>query len=304
VLVLKGLSALTLPDDSFMLRGMLRLVLPSLVRASLVALAFAGGSAWADTDQITRLLSDKGLIAPGGAASTPAAAPPAEPTPAATAAPLAASTATAPESFTQHVRQKASDMVLTAMNFLGVPYRRGGNDADSGFDCSGFTRHIFESSLGLVLPRRADEQAHAKGLLAVKRDDLKPGDLVFFNTLRRTFSHVGIYIGEGKFIHAPKPGGEVRVEDMRFSYWAKRFTGARRAEQAEASAVEATPLAEPLSDGGAVATVVNNVATAATTVAAPIAAAVPEVLKPGSPPPTRKASHKTRRKPAAKAVKA
>jgi len=267
---------LTLPGESFMLRGMFRSVLPSFVRMALVAAAFGCGSARADTDQITRLLSDKGLIAPGGAASTPAAAPPAEP--ATSPAPTSATVAT--ESFTQHVRQKASDMVLTAMNFLGVPYRRGGNDADSGFDCSGFTRHIFESSLGLVLPRRADEQARAKGLLAVKRDDLKPGDLVFFNTLRRTFSHVGIYIGEGKFIHAPKPGGEVRVEDMRFSYWAKRFTGARRAEQADdAPALEATAAAEPL----------------------------PEVLKPSSPPAARKATHKTRRKPAVKsshAVKA
>lgn len=295
---------MTLPVDSFMLRAMLRLVVPFFVRASLVALAVAGGSAWADTDQITRLLSDKGLIAPGGAASTPAAAPPAEPTPAATAAPVATPPAAAPESFTQHVRQKASDMVLTAMNFLGVRYRRGGNDADSGFDCSGFTRHIFESSLGLVLPRRADEQARAKGLLTVKRDDLKPGDLVFFNTLRRTFSHVGIYIGEGKFIHAPKPGGEVRVEDMRFAYWAKRFTGARRAEQAEAPASDAATTVESLPDGGAVTSAVDNVATAAATAAAPLAAAVPEVLKPASPPATRKAAHKTRRKPAAKAVKA
>jgi len=299
---------LTLPGDSFMLRAMLRLAVSFFVRASLVALAAASGSAWADTDQITRLLSDKGLIAPGGAASTPAAAPPAEPTAAATAAPVATPPAAAPESFTQHVRQKASDMVLTAMNFLGVRYRRGGNDADSGFDCSGFTRHIFESSLGLVLPRRADEQARAKGLLAVKRDDLKPGDLVFFNTLRRTFSHVGIYIGEGKFIHAPKPGGEVRVEDMRFAYWAKRFTGARRAEQAEAPAAASVDAAatavESLSDGRAVTAVVDNVATAATTAAAPLAAAVPEVMKPASPPATRKAAHKTRRKPAAKAVKA
>ena len=220
---------MTLPGESFMLRGMFRLVVPFFLRAALVALAFAGGSAWADTDQITRLLSDKGLIAPGGAASTPAAAPPAEPS-SSTAAPAAAANTATPESFTQHVRQKASDMVLTAMNFLGVPYRRGGNDADSGFDCSGFTRHIFESSLGLVLPRRADEQARAKGLLTVKRDDLKPGDLVFFNTLRRTFSHVGIYVGEGKFIHAPRSGSQVRIEDMRESYWAKRFTGARRTD--------------------------------------------------------------------------
>ena len=65
-----------------------------------------------------------------------------------------------------------------------------------------------------------------------KRDELKPGDLVFFNTMRRTFSHVGIYVGEGRFIHAPRSGGEVRVEDMRQAYWSQRFNGARRAELA------------------------------------------------------------------------
>ncbi|HWH83864.1 MAG TPA: C40 family peptidase [Burkholderiaceae bacterium] len=144
------------------------------------------------------------------------------------------------------VRDRASDMVFTAMNFLGVRYRRGGTEAESGFDCSGFTRQVFETSLGFVLPRRVDEQAKAPGLVAVKRNELQPGDLVFFNTLRRTFSHVGIYIGDGKFIHAPRPGGEVRVEDIRFVYWAKRFTGARRAEPVLAQAVtEAHPLTVP-----------------------------------------------------------
>lgn len=128
------------------------------------------------------------------------------------------------------VRDKASDLVLASMNFLGVPYKRGGNSAESGFDCSGFTRHIFEMSVGLVLPRRADEQAKLSSLAPVKKTELKPGDLVFFNTMRRTFSHVGIYVGEGKFIHAPRSGQKVRVEDMREAYWAKRFTGARRAD--------------------------------------------------------------------------
>jgi cell wall-associated NlpC family hydrolase len=132
----------------------------------------------------------------------------------------------------RHVRNRASDMVVSAMTFLGVPYRRGGNDAD-GFDCSGFTRHVFQNTLGLVLPRRADEQATAAGLQQVPREELKPGDLVFFNTLKRTFSHVGIYIGEGKFIHSPRTGGQVRVEDMRIAYWSQRYTGARRAPQAQ-----------------------------------------------------------------------
>jgi len=130
----------------------------------------------------------------------------------------------------RQVRDVASDMVLAAMNFLGVPYRRGGSSADDGFDCSGFTRHIFEMSLGMVLPRRVDDQATASGLLRVNREELRPGDLVFFNTLKRTFSHVGIYIGDGKFIHAPRSGSEVRIEDMRQAYWDRRFTGARRAD--------------------------------------------------------------------------
>lgn len=133
----------------------------------------------------------------------------------------------------QSMRDKTSDLVMSAMNFLGVPYRRGGNTEQEGFDCSGFTRQVFEMSVGRVLPRRADEQAKEPGLFQVARTELKPGDLVFFNTMRRTFSHVGIYVGEGKFIHAPRPGGEVRIEDMGASYWAKRFTGARRAPEVE-----------------------------------------------------------------------
>ncbi len=123
----------------------------------------------------------------------------------------------------------ASDLVLSAMNFLGVPYRMGGTSKETGFDCSGFTRHVFENSLGLILPRRASEQANSPALVPVQQAELKPGDLVFFNTLRRTFSHVGIYIGDNKFIHSPRSGGQVRVEDMRQSYWQQRFDGARRA---------------------------------------------------------------------------
>jgi len=134
----------------------------------------------------------------------------------------------------------ASDLVIASMNFLGVPYKRGGQSVEQGFDCSGFTRHVFEASIGLMLPRRSNEQAQAAGLKAVDRNDLKPGDLVFFDTLRAAFSHVGIYIGDGKFIHAPRTGGQVRVEDMRLAYWTKRYNGARRAEQGVQ--VQGTPL--------------------------------------------------------------
>jgi cell wall-associated NlpC family hydrolase len=166
----------------------------------------------ATQDAVSRFLSDRGLLntaEPGGSSR------------------LLAS-----------VRDTASDLVLSAMNFLGVRYTRGGSSVENGFDCSGFTRHIFEMSVGLVLPRRADEQAKLSSLLPIRRDELKPGDLVFFNTMRATFSHVGIYVGEGKFIHAPRTGSAVRVEDMRDSYWAKRFTGARRADLKAAAAAD------------------------------------------------------------------
>ena len=127
------------------------------------------------------------------------------------------------------LQERASGLVIAALNFLGVPYQRGGDDSNSGFDCSGFTRHVFQLSLGLVLPRRVDDQASARGLVAVDRTELRPGDLVFFNTLKRSFSHVGIYVGEGRFIHAPRSGSEVRIENLRQAYWAERYTGARRA---------------------------------------------------------------------------
>ena len=126
----------------------------------------------------------------------------------------------------QTVQNKASELVVNAMGFLGVPYRRGGNTAESGFDCSGFVRAMYEQSVGQLLPRRAEQQAAATQ--RIDKNELQPGDLVFFNTLRRAFSHVGIYVGDGKFIHSPKPGAQVRVENMSISYWASRFDGARR----------------------------------------------------------------------------
>ncbi|HEX5390385.1 MAG TPA: C40 family peptidase [Burkholderiaceae bacterium] len=138
------------------------------------------------------------------------------------------------DSMRQHMSLAASDLVVTAMGFLGVPYRRGGNSAETGFDCSGFVRAMYEQTVGLVLPRRAAEQAQATQTIA--REELKPGDLVFFNTMRHAFSHVGIYVGDGKFIHSPRSGAQVRVEDMRTAYWNARFNGARRVA-VESSAV-------------------------------------------------------------------
>lgn len=124
------------------------------------------------------------------------------------------------------VEAKASELVTHAMLFLGVPYKRGGASMATGFDCSGFVRTIYEQTAGLILPRSAVQQAAASE--KIDRKDLQPGDLVFFNTMRRAYSHVGIYIGNGEFVHAPRPGAKVRVESMSLKYWARRFDGARR----------------------------------------------------------------------------
>lgn len=196
------------------------------VDAKADAKADAKGDATA-SDRVTRFLSERGLLAQAHGESS---------------------------RLLNQVRDTASDLVLSAMNFLGVRYKLGGNSMENGFDCSGFTRHIFEMSVGLVLPRRADEQARLTSLLPIKQDELKPGDLVFFNTMRRTFSHVGIYVGEGKFIHAPRTGSAIRVEDMREAYWAKRFTGARRADLKGGAADLGANLGEAAAAAAATAT--------------------------------------------------
>jgi cell wall-associated NlpC family hydrolase len=126
----------------------------------------------------------------------------------------------------QQVSERTLDLISAAVGLLGIPYVRGGNSAESGFDCSGFVRYIYKETIGLVLPRSADQQASATQ--KIDRSELQPGDLVFFNTMKRTFSHVGIYLGEGKFIHSPRSGASVRIEDMRIPYWNLRFDGARR----------------------------------------------------------------------------
>ncbi|OIQ72218.1 gamma-DL-glutamyl hydrolase precursor [mine drainage metagenome] len=131
----------------------------------------------------------------------------------------------------QNVTQRASDLVIHAIGFLGVPYRRGGNSGESGFDCSGFVKAVYEQTVGLILPRKAEQQAATTQ--KISEAELQPGDLVFFNTMRRAFSHVGIYIGDGKFVHSPKPGAEVRIENMDVRYWRSRFDGARRVQIGE-----------------------------------------------------------------------
>ncbi|MDD5250271.1 MAG: C40 family peptidase [Rhodocyclaceae bacterium] len=116
--------------------------------------------------------------------------------------------------------------LVMALDLIGIRYHRGGTSPETGFDCSGFVNHVFKEGLGLYLPHNA-KQISKTGEV-VDKTELQPGDLVFFNTMRRAFSHVGIYLGDNKFVHAPRSGGVVRIEDMNESYWKKRFNGARR----------------------------------------------------------------------------
>lgn len=144
-----------------------------------------------------------------------------------------------PASSTSETRAPAAvgDLVIAAMTFLDRPYQAGGVSAETGFDCSGFTRHVFGQALGIELPRSVQEQAQAPTLRSVaSRDALQAGDLVFFNTQQRTFSHVGIYLGDGRFIHAPRTGAQIRTESITAAYWSRRYTGARRA-----AAIDANP---------------------------------------------------------------
>jgi cell wall-associated NlpC family hydrolase len=109
---------------------------------------------------------------------------------------------------------------------LGVHYRHGGRVAATGFDCSGLVRHVFLEAQGMALPDTSREMSRVGEKIG--RESMQPGDLVFYNTLQRAFSHVGIYLGDNRFIHAPSTGSEVRIENMNSPYWATRFNGARR----------------------------------------------------------------------------
>ena len=129
-------------------------------------------------------------------------------------------------SFLERYTNVAQDVILQGLKFVGVRYRWGGNTEDSGLDCSGFVRLVFKDTLGTSLPRTAREMSEVGQQIDFSQ--LKPGDLVFFNTMRRAFSHVGIYLGDNHFLHAPHAGAEVRVENMENSYWLQRYNGARR----------------------------------------------------------------------------
>lgn len=113
-----------------------------------------------------------------------------------------------------------------AVRMVGTQYHWGGRSPETGFDCSGLVAHVFEQAWGLDLPHNA--HAQSKAGKPVRFADLRPGDLVFYNTRNRPYSHVGIYLGEGRFVHAPRRGARVRIESVHTRYWRSRFNGARR----------------------------------------------------------------------------
>jgi len=121
---------------------------------------------------------------------------------------------------------RSPELLLQAIAAVGHDYQRGGKSMASGFDCSGLVAHVFKEAYGVLLPHNARAQSERGRFVPAK--DLEAGDLVFFNTLKQPFSHVGIYLGDGRFIHAPKPGATVRTESMQLSYWRSRYDGARR----------------------------------------------------------------------------
>jgi cell wall-associated NlpC family hydrolase len=128
--------------------------------------------------------------------------------------------------FSQEKSAGLDDISIAAVSLIGTPYRWGGNTPQSGFDCSGLVVYVVKNTRQKTLPRTSSEMGkYGKPLQA---ESPAPGDLVFFNTLGDRHSHVGIYVGAGRFVHAPSTGGTVRIDEIKNSYWAPRFTEARR----------------------------------------------------------------------------
>ncbi|MBD8091379.1 C40 family peptidase [Pseudomonas fluorescens] len=120
------------------------------------------------------------------------------------------------------------NVIDRAHELLGTPYKSGGNKVDQGFDCSSFMVYLFKTEANIRLPRTTTEM-HRSSAVTVQREALKPGDAVFFNgNGRGQVSHVGLYIGKGKFIHSPSTGKRVRIDSLSNSYWKKHYTTAKR----------------------------------------------------------------------------
>ena len=143
------------------------------------------------------------------------------------------------ENLSSSVEDAVGELLLHAMGLLGVAYRFGGNSPENGLDCSGFIRYVFQKSLKVNLPRTSAEIARVGK--SINRSELVPGDLVFFNTRGFKYSHVGMYVGKGKFIHAPRIGKNIEVANINQGYWDAVFTGARRVRRGQPANAANTP---------------------------------------------------------------
>ena len=132
----------------------------------------------------------------------------------------------------------AREVLINAISLTGIKYKYGGTNPETGFDCSGFVSYVFKQTINLTLPHSAF--AISQIGKAIPRKELQAGDLVFFNTMKNAISHVGIYLGDNRFIHAPNTNGEVRIESMDDGYWSKRFSGAQRLDK-EANLAQQKP---------------------------------------------------------------
>lgn len=183
------------------------------------------------------------------------------------------------------------EITIEAMSLVGIPYRYGGNTPDSGFDCSGLVRYVVARAAGVNLPRTTADMSSIGTPL--ERDDLASGDLIFFNTTGRAHSHVGIYVGQGKFVHAPNTGGTVRLESLYIPYWARRIDGVRRVAANKAPAGNTTYVNRSAPD-----TVASQAPVAAplpvvpmnTAPNRPLTTATPSPLDPQAAPPDRTAN--------------
>jgi cell wall-associated NlpC family hydrolase len=159
-------------------------------------------------------------------------------------APTSSETQTAAESNANRTwSSTVQEVMLSAISLSGIKYKFGGLTPETGFDCSGFVRYVFQQAANLTLPHGA--RALSQLGQTVTQDNLQPGDLVFFNTLKSSFSHVGIYLGNNRFIHSPSPGQSVSIMSMNDSYWSKRFNGARRLTSAQSGALSIKDLSQP-----------------------------------------------------------
>ena len=119
---------------------------------------------------------------------------------------------------------------MYAMSLADTPYRYGGDSRNDGFDCSGFVQYVYLNTIGTRLPRTSSEMSKAG--IRLEDGELRPGDLVFFDTRQQAFSHVGIYVGENRFVHSPSSGRAIMVTSMNDKYWRTRYNGARRVTSA------------------------------------------------------------------------